>query len=507
MSKQPTPGGLFSSAKNAILRKFGFNAAESSTKRKSAPGGTRDEDDELTPAARTRLVANGRDALQNWSIAGFMVRKHLDFVTGHTFQAKTPDKGFNRALEEWVEEVSKAEHFDQSEEHDREQYTRMAEARRIVDGDIGNLKLSSGHIQAIENDRIKDPGRGAPVPYDQVPEWRHGVRKVNNKAVAYAIHRRTGNGGLTFERIVPANRMYLYAYRDGTMRFDSSRGVSALAPALNDLRDVAENQGHALAKMKVAQLFGLKMTRNGEGSPAPTTSTDATDRQGNTKRKHKIDFGNGPVFLDLNPGEDAEFLENKTPSMEFQAFMQATISVALKCIDIPFSFYDEAYTNFFGSRAALLLYLKSCNQKRRSVQAWNSHWFEWRFAMGHARREIIPPRSLVDGFKYAWVPDGLPWWRPSEEIAADIRAIGAGVKTRGDVTMAHFGRTFEDTAELLEAEENIIRGKQINIYESPALDTAAAGQVASSTGFGSLNPATIEALAAAVVNRLEMEKR
>lgn len=499
MSNQPTPAGMLRSAANSIARAFGYQAAEDSKKRKPVSASLKGEDEHLTTTGRAKLLGNARDAVRNFAVAGWMVRKHLDFVATHTFQAKSPDKGWNHAVEEWVAEVSKAENFDQAQDHGRERFTRMAEARRIIDGDVGLLQLASGHVQAIEGDRIRNPGHQA-VPFDQMPEWQHGVRKQNSRKVAYAIHRRTGNGGFAFERVVPAGRMFLYRYHDTHLRFDSGRGVSPLAAALNDLRDVVENKEYALAKMKVAQMFGLKLTRNAENAAGVVTSTDTTDGNGNAKKKHEINFGNGPVFLDLDPGEDADFLENKTPSAEFQQFLQAAIGIALKSIDLPFSFYDEAYTNFFGSRAALLLYVQSAHHKRADVQELLSHWFTWRFGMAHARREIIPPRSLAHGFRYAWVPAGLPWWRPSEEIGADIRAVGAGFKARGDVTMSHFGRTFEDTLEMLQAEEDAIRAHRVNVYESPAAGTAAAGVSPAPAAF---NAAELAELLAA---RLEMEK-
>lgn len=502
MSTPTNRGGLLSRAGQSIARAFGYNAATDSTKRKRSSPVLKDEDEHLTTTGRAKLLGNARDAVRNFAVAGWMVRKHLDFVADHKFQAKTPDKGFNRELEAWVEEVSKEENFDHAGDHDLDRHSRLAEARRIVDGDIGILKLESGHVQAIEGDRIRNPDFGQ-VRYDQAAEWKHGVRKVSGRKVAYSVHRRTGGGGFQFERVVPAAKMYLYAYHETVMRFDSGRGNSPLAPGLDNMRDVLENFDYALAKAKVSQLFGLKITRNGDTSPAPVTTTTTTDSQGNTKKKAKIDFGNGPVLLDLDPGEDAAFLENKTPPVEYQQFMQAMIAVSLKSIDLPFSFYDEGYTNFFGSRSALLLYLKSCRAKRKDVQKYRTHWFNWRYRMAYAKREIVPPRSLANGFAFGWMPDGLPWWRPSEEIAADIRAIGAGLKTRDDVCMAHFGRSFPETLDLLQSEEDAIRTHRVNVYESPALDTPAAGQVTSPAAFGGLSVAE---LADALATRLEMEK-
>lgn len=474
---------------------LGYEAATDSARRKKSAGRLLHEDEQLTTSGRAKLNDNARDAMRNFALAGWIVRKHLDFVASHSFQAKTPDRGFNKELEAWVAEVSKPANFDHARRHGRFRFTRMAEARRVVDGDMGLLKIRSGHVQAIEGDRVRNPGFRDVAP-GQLPEWRHGVRsKASGEAVAYAIHRRTGSGGFAYERTVAARRMFFYACYEANHRFDATRGVSPLVAGLDQLRDVRENFNYALAKMKVAQLFGLKLTRNGEDAAGNLTSTETTDGA-TTRTEHVIDFGKGPVVLDLDPGEDADFLENKTPAAEFQSFLQACVAVAMKALDLPFSFFDESFTNFFGSRAALLLYLQSAKHKRLDVQELLNAWFSWRFRLAFGRREIVPPRSLVDGFDYAFVPDGLPWWRPSEEIKADVQAIAAGVKTRGDVTLAHFGRTHADTLDILEAEENDIRRRRINVSEAPAAETAAAG--------GSAQPPAIDAgeMAAAIAEHL-----
>jgi len=482
----------------SVTRALGYEAAQDSKRRKSVSGRLMHEDDQLTASERRKLLDSTRDAGRNFAVAAWAVRKHLDFVASHCFCAKTPDAGWNRELEAAVAEWSTPENCDYAGRHPLRRLTRLAEARRTVDGDMGFYKIRDLRLQAIEGDRIRQPDGGV-VPFDQMEEWRHGVRSQDGRAIEYAIHRRRPRGGFEFERKIPARQMMFFACYEANHRFDATRGVSPMAAGLNSMRDTMENFGYALAKAKVAQMFGLVITREGSDQIGTSTTTTTSESEGNEKTESTTSFKDGPVMLDMEPGEDAKFLENKTPAPEFQAFLQATIAIALKSLDLDYSFFDSAHTNFFGSRAALLFYLQSANHKRRDVQELLMQWFNWRYNAAFAARELTPPASLRDGFNVTWVPDGLPWWRPLEEITADIKAISLGVKTREDVTLAHFGRTFEDTVDILEREEDVIRGRNINISEAPALDTPAAvasGQTPDAAQFDQ------DALAEAIARRV-----
>ena len=120
-------------------------------------------------------------------------------------------------------------------------------------------------------------------------------------------------GGFAFERIVRAAFMEHHGFFD---RFDQIRGISPLAPAVNTLRDCYEGYDHALAKMKVAQLFALAFYRQqadfeGEVYERETVvagSEDAADGtlEAGDQQRYKVDFGRGPIKLELDDGERAE---------------------------------------------------------------------------------------------------------------------------------------------------------------------------------------------------------
>jgi len=229
-------------------------------------------------------------------------------------------------------------------------------------------------------------------------------------------------------------------------RFDQVRGISPLAPAVNVFRDVYEAADYALAKAKVSQMFGLVFYRD---------ALDSAGTLDSTSDPYEVDFGRGPVALDLEPGDKAEFLESKTPSSEFQSFAQLMISIALKSLDIPYSFFDESFTNFYGSRGALLHYQKSCEAKRADVKDVLRKITAWRLGLWIEDGTLQLPagKSLAD-LKWEWIPAGLAWWDPAKEVRGDVEAIKAGLRTRSEIRAERYGDDWLDVVDQLARERD-----------------------------------------------------
>lgn len=328
-----------------------------------------------------------------------------------------------------MERDGRAPRCDVAGRHRREKLFRIAEARRTIGGDCGFVKIRDGRIQGMESDRIRDPDekwkRDNPKKREN---WVSGVRtNKSGRSLEFSIHRRGKNGyGFEFDRVVPARRFIHYGYFD---RFatEQTRGVSPIVSALNPLRDVYENIDYALIKAKVQQMFALAFFRDADESAGDTEGGD--DADGNEdKSGYKVDFGRGPIQLDLEPGDRAEFLESQSPSSQFQAFTQLVIAVALKALDIPYSFYDESHTNFFGSRGAWLHYERSCHDKREDQIELRRQYTVWKYQLWIQDGDLVLPRgkTIVDT-PFEWVPEGMPWWDPAKEIRGDLMAIGAGL--------------------------------------------------------------------------------
>ena len=169
--------------------------------------------------------------------------------------------------------------------------------------------------------------------------------------------------------------------------------------------------------------------------------------------QYKVDFGKGPVLLDLDPGDRAEFLESASPANEFQAFQQAMIGAALKALDLPYSFYDESFTNFYGSRAALLHYVKGAQSKRQDMRELLDRITGWRLSLAVAEGALeLPAGWTMGNLSWEWIADGVVWWDPSKDIAADVAALEAGLRTRSEIRKERYGDDWRDVVDALAAE-------------------------------------------------------
>lgn len=404
-----------------------YDAAEDWTGRRRPPTVTHQDEDAVLPLVkRDRMTAAGRDLARNFTLTAWMIRRHLDYCATFELHATHDDQALGDDLAAAFAEWSKPAAFDRAGRHDLARYLRLAESRAVVDGDFLTVRLDDGTIQGIEADRIRNPAANTPAAQNLAAgmKWQNGVLcDQANKAAAYQIHRR-GKYRFEPETIVPAEFAHLHAYYE---RYEQARGVSPLAGALANFRDCQESIDLALAKAKVSQLFALAIKRNADTAPAALTSTSAGAGK---KKKYDIDFGRGPVLLDLEPGDEAGFLGENSPSTSFREFLQTVLIIALKALDIPYSFYDESHTNFFGSRGAWLHYERAALAKRRALLQLLDAWKFWRLETAIVRKEWTPPRAytmaeLIGPLQY--VPAGMPWWKPTEELKGDLDAIGAGL--------------------------------------------------------------------------------
>jgi capsid protein len=412
---------------------YGYDAVQPHGRRSAPKNLLWGEDFHLPRLDRRQLIATNRDLQRNFALARWMIGKHLDYVSTFSFHARTQDEALNRRIEELVTWWCSPENFDVAGRHGQKRLTRLLEARAVLDGDVFMLKLADGRTQAIEGDRIAVPFTGAPgFPTGiDMAQYVHGVRTDDaGKVLEYCLCDRGLTGrDLRFNRLLPATHVLQHAYYD---RLDQVRGISPMAAAINSLRDVYENIDYALAKAKISQLFGLTFYRDFQ------TQLEGDDEE--RTDYNQLDLGRGPFKLELNPGDKAEFLESHTPSAEFKAFMETVIGIVIKCLDIPYSFYDEGHTNFSGSREALLLYEQSSDIKRDNLRMILDGLTSWRMGMFvRAGTLVLPPGLNFLDLKWEWVASGLPWIDPLKEVNADIASVKGFLnspqnicKSRGD---------------------------------------------------------------------------
>ena len=420
-----------------------YAAIQSSDRRASPKQYITAEDDALRDRGRQSMSATTQDVNRNFSIASWMIRRHLDFVASNYFVCNTQDDEYNKYVEGYIRERGNADNFDAAGRHSIADAMRLIESSRTLDGDVFIMRLNNGKVQVIESDRVKTPDLDRQRDGDI---WKNGLLLDKfGKTKRVAVWRRSNGatyGGYEYERMIRSQNIWQVGY---FQRFDQYRGVSPLSSALNDLKDVYENKGYALAKAKVSQLFGMKFTRNAPDALPGSQFVDGSDDI-DPRGRYDIDFGKGSVLLDMMHGDDAEFLKNDTPSQQYQDFMLMTISMCLKSLDLPFNFYQENFTNFFGSKAAFLLYEKSTTPKQRQLQDWLRQWSLWQINRGIMDGTFRLPAGVTSAeeLPVKWQAEGLPWWDLAREIQPTITAIESNLMTMEQVIRERNNGEFAD---------------------------------------------------------------
>lgn len=465
---------MIQAARNFFSAISGYDALNPRGRRKNTSQRVKSEDAVLKDRDRRALAATAQDVQRNFAIAAWAIRMHLNYVSSFAFQSRTGDDEIDWAVESFMARWSSKYQCDVRKQHPFRRMIRLAEARRVVDGDIFFLKLSGdgvsrGKLQAIEGDRIATPA-DMPSSFNR-DEWTNGIRLTGSGiAKEYCICNRDANGQLSFGRVVPEESIFAHGFYD---RFDQVRGISPIASALNSLQDVYEGIDYALAKIKVSQLFGLVFYRDATDAfdgvkPMLDTNGDNIPNAG-----YEVNFAGGPQMLDLNPGDRAEFLESRSPATETVQFLKLIIHVALKSLDLPYSFFDESFTNFYGSRGSMIQYLKACRSKQQDLSEFLDEITAWRLGMAVADGDLILPRGVAfQDLAWEWVPDGVPWWDPAKEVSGHAAAIAAGLDTPQRVCRA-IGTDYYDNVDEISKANAYAKERGVSII-LPGISTAQA---------------------------------
>lgn len=418
-----------------------YDAALPTRSRRPFVTSTLSEDKELRPHDRQAIISQGRDLLRNFALAGFMVRKHLQYVASFAFEAtcraepgaseerKREIDAFNELFEEKIRVWQQRRNCDLAQRHCFSELLELIETHRVFDGDVGVLKVGGGRIQIIEGDRIRNPVDPAWQNTTMLwpdYEWVHGVKVGRTgRAFRYAINRRLPEGGFEFEREVPAENLFLTGYYT---RIDQIRGVAKLAPVIEIFAHLHEGIGYALAKAKLGQLLGIFSThkeddfedgdKNASGMSTVNEITEAL-----------IDkFGPEIAHIAAKTGDTVEMVNANTPSNEFQAFCVMVIRLIFAALDIPYSFFDGDAANYYGQKGELDNYVDSCKLKQTDLIELLDELTEWLVREWVADGELeLPEGMTLEDVRFEWTGAGLPWWRLIDDAKGYLSAFLCGL--------------------------------------------------------------------------------
>ena len=479
---------LPSSLANAVSRTGGlfFDALKDGGSRRSLPSSRfRQADRKFANSDRRTLDVKLQTAVDNFSLAVWMVRVHLNHVAEMQFKANTGNKGVDDQLDKFVLDWSSRFNCHAQRTRSLPELIRAIEYTRVCYGDVFVIKIGGtgpqrGSLQIIEPDRVDEstlPQQSTSTFSDtstsRVDDWPwFGGIKVSPTGIpsAICVNRRSREGDIVYERTVSAQNYVQFSYSD---RVDQYRGVSPLVAGINSLEDIYEGYTYALKKLKVAQALAAVITRDANIGLGAYPETDGNG-DGIPDRDFAWDMSDGPKIFDLNPGEGVSVIQGTGDNLDAITLIKAMTQVTLKCMDIPMSYYSEDFSNWFGNRASRMHFEKAARPKQRTLMCGLNEILRWRFGMAVADGEIELPASMeFEDLSWEWVPETFGWFDPLKEAQGMRAMVSAGFDSPVDIAKAS-GRDWRKIIDDRAMVEEYARNLGVNLDYSMGSSSSAA---------------------------------
>lgn len=438
-------------------------------RRKASRESNKPEDVLMTQSRRDDMNANARDVYRNVATLQWMVRQTKNFCCTMDVQFQTADDGLNRALREQMAIDCEAENIDHVGRMDWDDMRRFAMGQQLCAGDMHFLPLQERTLQAIAGTYCRNPHD---VRSDE--RWFRGAKLNRRKRVTHWNFReaKLDNSSKDSDRSISARKVWQYIQsEDGLIR-----GIAPIDTVLNSTRDVYEGIDHTLAKIKLSQMMGFHVKyKDGEGGQGFGNEVNREggepDNDEDTDDDLHLDFGAGPVVISREDIEAVNMLTDGNPAKDTQEFLKFVILVCLISLDLPYNFFDASASHFAGNRAAWILFERSCLQRRKTQIRLHKRMTQWRLwqwflpeSLGGTAQFTLPTGvNSVRDLKYKWVPRGLPWWKPKEELDTQLAAAAAGLKTMQGICDENDLGIYEDNLATLESEFAMAQSRGFNL--------------------------------------------
>lgn len=432
-------------------KSLGYNAISDKGRRRSPKQRVQNESKVLSRRDRIKLVATIKDLSRNDPTVGWALRKHLDYVSTFTFQAKTEDSELNKQIEKAWKNWSKKDSCDIAKRHNLNRMMRLFESGKAFDGDSALLKIKGFKLQGVESDRI---GKSGDMP-------KSFAKTVNDEGLSldefgavkkYIINKRSDSGQLMYQRSVTPSNIIFDGY---FQRFDQLRGISPMSSAVNTFMDIVECNEALLLKCKKHGMFGLAIMSDGtteSGFNEMDTDTSDVPDVDTERYDFQMDMG---YKLELDAGDKIDMFESKTPSSEYQDYVNLMLRIALLAFDIPFTFFDSRQSSYSASKQDRAEYELSCSQKRESNREALENIADW--VLPEITKDIT--NKVIP---YEFIPAGTAWIDELKEVSAAGMRIATGISSRS-IECKKKGNEFTDIIEQLGREEQLIKKNEASI--------------------------------------------
>lgn len=414
-----------SSGGYAALRSSGvYDMTDDKGRRRSPRRSKAAEERILTQLLRDRGTATIYDMIRNDPVVAWGFGKFLDYATVQYFAARTDDSMFNDELERVVADWSLAHNCDVAGRNDFDNLIRIFGGALALDGDNALLKITGGKLQGIESDRIRSTGYGN----KKIPASINGVivDPSTGRAKQYLLFDRNQFGWFVFNRAVNAENMI---FRGNFIRFDQVRGVPLLAPAVNTFQDAKETDEYQRIKSKNHAALAVAVTsKKGSGlgdlNLLNNTGAATTEEASSAYGVYDMDVA---TKLELDEGDDVQFLESHTPSNEYQTFNDSLIRRGLLVFGLAFSFYNSEKSSYSSMKQDRAEFKFSIQRYMRMMISARSEVMQW----------VLPQLINDNGLKWSksgnprfeWIPQADPWLEEDKEVSSALDRIAGGLSS------------------------------------------------------------------------------
>lgn len=243
-------------------------------------------------------------------------------------------------------------------------------------------------------------------------------------------------------------------------RAEQYRGVPYLAPVIESLKQLTRYTEAEIMAAVINGFFTVFITTEKSTSEMPFTGIgeDDTEEVGNR-------YGMGPGMINiLAPGEDIKMADPSRPSTHFDAFTTAYAKYIGAALEIPSELLLKQFgASYSASKAALEEAWKAFRMKRAwLVNDFCQPIYEMWLVEAIAKGRINAPGFYLDpSIREAWCK--CEWNGPSQgmldplkEVNAATKRVALGISTREIETMEMSGGNFDDNAEQLKHEADLM---------------------------------------------------
>jgi capsid protein len=340
--------GLKRLAARRILHQFRYDGAIADSRRASAPQNMSPNSFDVQ-RDRLQLMREAEDMERNFAPAKMLNRKFASYVTPRSYHAQTGDTGLDRDIEEYLMEDA----FLNCDVTGRYDFFHMLEFGVMGcnrGGDYGwAFQRLGAHPDMSEDELVQLPFRIQAIEPDRIGGIYQNV--VSNDYVSglnigeygqiesfRVFHRSMTTNTYDNPIDVPARD---FVHLTDPMRIDQYRGVSILATAIQNLRDLYEMIDYVKGKAKLAS--ALTVFTNSNGAMAGNGAMDAYSTNlfpGDASGlQQDIQFGQ---INHLAAGTDIKFPASSSPSSEEQWLMTQLLKFVAMSYDLPYSFALDA---------------------------------------------------------------------------------------------------------------------------------------------------------------------